>query len=95
MTDVDIKKLAELSRLSIGDEELKQLEQEIPEILEFVDQIKDAKLAGTEKEVGEHYNIMREDGEPHETGKYTKDMIDAMPDSKNGYLKVRKIIQQD
>ncbi len=95
MTDVDIKKLAELSRLSIDDQEVRQLEQEIPEILDFVDQIQDAKLAGTEKEVGEHYNIMREDVEPHESGKHTKEMVDAMPDSKDGYLKVRKIIQQD
>lgn len=94
MTDVDIKKLAELSRIAVSDEEMKQLEQEIPEILAFVEQITEAG-GDVSKETGEHYNSMREDGEPHESGKYTKEMLDAMPDEKDGYLRVRKIIQQD
>ncbi len=94
MTDIDIKKLAELSRISVSDEEIKQLEQEIPEILAFVEQITEAG-GEVSKETGEHYNSMREDSEPHESGMYTKEMLDAMPDEKNGYLRVRKIIQQD
>jgi len=94
MTDVDIKKLTQLSRIAVSDDEMKQLENEIPAILEFVEQITEAGGEVT-KETGEHYNIMREDGNSHESGKYTKEMTDAMPQEKNGYLKVRKIIAQD
>ncbi len=94
MIDVNIKKLAQLSRIAVSDEEIKELEKEIPAILEFVEQIAEA---GGElvKETGDYYNVMREDGEPHETGKYTEEMLKAMPDKKNGYLRVRKIIAQD
>ncbi len=94
MTDVDIKKLAELSRIAVSDEDVKQLEQEIPEILAFVEQITEAG-GEVSKETGEHYNSVREDDEPHESGLYTKEMLDAVPDEKNGYLRVRKIITQD
>lgn len=94
MTDVDIKKLASLARIAIDDTEMKELEREIPEILAFVEQIKEAGGEAA-KEVGEHYNVMREDENPHESGMYTEDMINRMPDSKSGYLRVRKIIVQD
>lgn len=94
MTDVDIAKLARLSRIAVSDEEMEELEKEVPEILAFVEQIAEAGGEVT-KETGEHYNVMREDGEPHESGVHTDAMLDAMPDTKNGYLKVRKIISQD
>ncbi len=95
MTDVDVAKLAELSRIAVSEEELAQLEKEIPEILHFVEQIAEA---GGEpaKEVGGHYNIFREDGESHESGEYSDTLVDAMPQkTEDGYLKVRKIISHD
>jgi len=93
MTDVDIKKLALLARIAVDEEEMQELQHDLPEILEFVEKI---QQAGGEiiKEVGEHYNIMREDGEPHDTGAFTQDMLSAMPHEKDGYLRVRKIIDQ-
>jgi aspartyl-tRNA(Asn)/glutamyl-tRNA(Gln) amidotransferase subunit C len=98
MIDVDVKKLAELARVEVSDEELEALKKEIPAILSFVEQVRQAHGAST-KELSKHRNIMRadapSDGGPHESGAFTKDMIEAMPSSKGGYLKVRKIIQQD
>ncbi|QSH39330.1 Asp-tRNA(Asn)/Glu-tRNA(Gln) amidotransferase subunit GatC [Candidatus Kaiserbacteria bacterium] len=94
MVEVDIAKLANLTRLAISDNEINELEREIPEILAFVEQISEAGGEIT-KETGDHYNVMREDENPHETGVHTKKMVDAMPDSKDGYLRVRKIIAQD
>lgn len=94
MTKVDVAKLANLARIAIPDEDIKKLEQEIPEILTFVEHINEAGGEVT-KEAGEHYNVMREDTNAHESGKYTEDMVTSMPDSKNGYLRVRKIITQD
>jgi aspartyl/glutamyl-tRNA(Asn/Gln) amidotransferase C subunit len=94
MTNADVAKLARLSRIAIADEEIQELEKEVLEILAFVEQIGDAG-GGVTKETGEHYNIMREDGEPHESGIYTDEMTAAMPDTKKGYLRVRKIISQD
>lgn len=94
MIDVDVAKLAELSRIAINEEEMKELEKEIPEILSFVEQITEAG-GEVKKETGDHYNVLREDTDPHETGLHTKEMLAAMPKEKDGYLKVRKIISQD
>ena len=94
MTDVDVQKLAELSRIAISDDEVARLEKEIPDILHFVEQIQEAG-AEPRKEVGALYNVLREDEHPHEPGMYTEDILKTMPQSKDGYLKVRKIISQD
>lgn len=94
MTKVDVQKLAQLARIDVSAEELEELEKELPDILEFVEQIQ--KAGGkAEKETCSHYNVMREDGEPHDGSLYSDDLIAAMPQSKNGYLKVKKIINPD
>ncbi len=94
MIKVDVKKLADLARIEVSDDELAELEKELPEILQFVEQVSGA-TGEPEKKTGAHYNIFREDGDPHKAGKYSEDLIAAMPQSENGYLKVKKIINQD
>lgn len=37
-------------------------------------------------------NVMREDGEPHESGKFTDILLKAAPKTENGYIKVKKIL---
>lgn len=94
MSDIDVAKLAELSRIAVSEEELHELEQEIPAILAFVEQIA-AAGGDITKEVGGHYNVFREDADPHEKGIYAKELQREMPEKQNGFLKVRKIISQD
>mgnify|MGYP002713273191 CR=1 FL=1 len=94
MTYVDIRKLAQLSRIAIGDDDIQSLEKDIPSILNFVEQISQAN-AELVKEPGVYYNVLREDSKPHESQKYTEELLKSMPSTKDGYLKVRKIIQQD
>tara|TARA_B100000745_G_scaffold300516_1_gene254913 strand:+ start:14910 stop:15197 length:288 start_codon:yes stop_codon:yes gene_type:complete len=95
MTDVDVGKLAELSRIAVSEAELMQLEKEIPEILRFVEQISEAG-GEVSKSTGDHYNVFREDTHAHESGLYSQTLIDAMPHkTEEGYLKVRKIISQE
>ncbi len=94
MMEVDVKKLADLARIEVSADELEELERELPLILDFVEQVGEA--GGTlEKKTGSHYNILREDSEPHDGSKYSKDLIAAMPQSEKGYLKVKKIINPD
>lgn len=37
-------------------------------------------------------NVMREDGEPHEPGKFTAILLKAAPKTEDGYIKVKKIL---
>lgn len=90
----DIKKLAELSRLALTDAEVEKLRGEVESILSYVAAIQEIPLPEGVA-VSPHLdlkNVMREDENPHETGLYTKDIVDQFPDSEDGYLRVKKIL---
>lgn len=92
----EIKKLADLARISLEDGEIEKLRGEMNAILDYVGQVK--SVAGEEKagEISEHYNVMREDGSPDrpaaESGTRSKELIEEFPEKKGDYLKVKKII---
>lgn len=88
----DIEKLAELSRIEMSDEEKVKILGEMGSILGFIDQIQGADISITEREAGEVRNVMREDGEPHESGKYTEDILREAPKTREGYVEVKKIL---
>lgn len=94
MTEVDIAKLAALARIDVPESEQRALAEEIPAILAFVEQVATVADADT-KHTGDHYNIFRDDTDPHESGIYTQELLDAAPSTKEGYVAVRKIISQD
>lgn len=89
----EIKKLAELARIEIKEEELKSLRAEIDSILDYVGQVKSvAGERGDKVEIGPLYNVMREDENPNESGAYTKAIFSEAPAMQDGYLKVKKIL---
>ena len=91
----EVKKLAELSRININDAEAEKIGGEIEEILEYVGTVQ--KVASNEKEgieFGAVHNVMRED-EVKDSGKYREELIAEFPESKDDYLKVRKILSQE
>ena len=96
--ETNIEKLATLSRISVSREEQKALKADIDSILSYVEQIQDIsadKAIIEGGKVGELHNVMREDGEPHETGIYTKELLNEAPSVKDDYIEVKKIIAQD
>jgi len=91
----DVEKLAELSRINISNEEKEIFSKEIESILNYVDQIKlineeidNAKLTKD----GELENIFREDGDSHNPGQFTEDLLESAPEKEKGYVKVKKIL---
>ena len=88
----DIEKLATLCRIEVSEEEKNILAKDMESILGYVSQIKGAVSATPPKEVSELYNVMREDNNPHEKGMYTKEIMDEVPDTENGYVKVKQIL---
>lgn len=94
MLDIkDIEKLAKLSRIKLTDEEKESLLKEIDPILGYVAQLKEVVSdIDDEKKAGEHRNVVREDFVLNESGFVTEEIVKNMPDSKNNYLKVKKIL---
>lgn len=93
MTQVDVKALAQLARLDVGDAELARLEKEIPAIVGFVEQIQ--KVSSTAAaESPEHHNVMRDDVGAHESGLYTDELLAAAPSQRDGRVVVKQVISK-
>ncbi len=89
----DIKRLADLSRIEVGDGELETLSTEIDAILEYVGQIKSItaeEVSGVD--IGPVKNVLREDIDPSESGTFKDDLIAEFPNKSGDYLKVKKIL---
>lgn len=94
MTREDIQHLASLARIKLTEEELTHFESELQSILEYVGAVQHlaGDVADTEPQVGVRFNVMRDDVVTNEPGEYTADLIEQMPESQNGFLKVKKIL---
>lgn len=94
ITSDEVKKLARLSRLELSAEEMEKLRVEIDSIIAYIDTIQKVELTQNPEASPylEKENVLREDGEPHETGQYTDDIVKQFSRSEDGYLKVKKIL---
>jgi len=94
-TKEEVKKLAALARISIPDGELEKFTKEFDAILAYVGQLEKLELPKTGEEKPVLRNVMRPDGEPHETGKYTETLAAQFPARDGDYLVVKQIISHD
>ncbi len=88
----EIENLTRLCRIELSDDEKRELSGEMDSILDFVDQIQTVEVGDKKRTVGKLRNVMREDVDPHESGLYTKDILEEAPKTENGYIKVKKIL---
>ncbi|PIR82622.1 hypothetical protein COU20_01530 [Candidatus Kaiserbacteria bacterium CG10_big_fil_rev_8_21_14_0_10_59_10] len=102
MTQVDIESLAKLARLEVSNEERSRMEEDIPAIVEFVETIQKAEAdappsAGSTGSPHSHIglqNVMREDENPHESGKFTERMLSGAPKVVDGRVAVRQVLKR-
>lgn len=90
----EVKKLAELARIELSDEELEKLQGELDSIVEYIDEIQKVELPeGVSPSPHlELENVMREDEDPHEAGMYTEKMLSQAPKRKDNFVEVKKIL---
>lgn len=95
----EIKKLADLARLSIEDEELEAIAKDFEPILAYVGQVQDAlKLEGQNQSNDDNSswaklkNVVREDTPTDKPGFYADDIIAEMPQKEGRFLKVKQIL---
>lgn len=93
ITREEIQKLADLARILLTESEKESLRKDIDGILEYVGQIKKAKVE--DKKIWESavWNVMREDAPTNERGGYTEALVGAAPNHERKYVKVKKILQ--
>jgi aspartyl-tRNA(Asn)/glutamyl-tRNA(Gln) amidotransferase subunit C len=95
ITKEEVFTLADLARIEVADDEVESIRQKMEGVLEYVSEVQglssESAFSGM-PETGEHRNVLREDAEPHETGKYTDSIIKNAPDKEGNYVKVKKIL---
>ena len=104
MKQDEVKKLAALARIRVEDDELEKFTKEFDAILAYVSQLEKLDIQAVEGKPLLR-NVMREDGEPHEGGKYTEALAAQFParsafaeataDKEGVYLEVKQIIKHE
>lgn len=94
----DIKKLADLARIYMSEEEMIEIAKDFDPILAYVGQVQNAlksnKNTSEGKEPEDHtlYNVMREDVPTNNRNEYTDKILSEMPETQDGFLKVKQIL---
>ena len=91
LTPQDVQNLAELSRLSLPDEEKAGLLKDMESILGYISELQQVPT-GKVEDVYMSSNVMRADERPHEPGLHTGDLLAEMPQREGDYLKVKQIL---
>lgn len=92
----EVRKLAALARLSIEEDALDSFAKEFEAILAYVGTLDELSLPEREgRPLPAVRNVFREDGTPHEAGKYTEALIEQFPDRDGDALRVKQIISHD
>jgi aspartyl-tRNA(Asn)/glutamyl-tRNA(Gln) amidotransferase subunit C len=87
----EIKKLADLARIDVSDEEVEGLTSQIDSILDYVGQIQNS-TGDAKAEVPKLRNVMRDDVVTNNTDEYTEKLLNNAPSREGRYLKVKKIL---
>ena len=91
MTEKDIEKLAELSKIRLPEGEALKFAKDFESILGYVKQIESVEV-GDVKESFFLKNVLRADANPHETGALSEALLAAAPETHDGFVKVNKIL---
>ena len=88
----EIKKLAELARIEVGEGEAAALAKDVDGIIAYVQQVQDISPVNGAADDGALVNVLRDDGEPHQSGAFTEALLAGVPAREGGYIKVKKIL---
>lgn len=92
----DIKKLADMARIEMTEDEMQEVAKSFGSILEYVGQVQEVnKMSSIGDKSKEDYflhNVMRDDVVTNESGVYRDKIINEIPETENGYLKVKQIL---
>lgn len=92
----EIEHLASLARIQLSPEEITNLHSEIQDIVGYVSAVQSLTTeAVSTKTLGARYNVFRSDEVTNTPREYTDRLLAAAPETHDGYLVVKKIINQD
>jgi len=94
---IDIEKLALLARIKLTSTEKEKLKKEFKEILDYVSRLKKVDIRNiTDNEASKTTNlenVMREDSDGYEAGRFSEQLLKEVPSVEKGYVKVKHILE--
>jgi aspartyl-tRNA(Asn)/glutamyl-tRNA(Gln) amidotransferase subunit C len=90
----EVKHIAKLARLGLTEKEIEKFQRDLSSILDYVEKLKEidvSKVKPTSHSV-EMENVTRADKTEGINPEERKKIIEQMPETKNGYLKVKQIL---
>ena len=93
--NMEIEKLAKLARINLSSGEKEKLQKEFEAILNYVSALKEADTGDSEKCFPERetFNVTRLDANFHQAGEFSKDLLEGVPFTENGYVKVKHVFE--
>ena len=88
----EVKKLANMMRMEISDEEALSIGSDMDAVIHYIDQLKEVSLPEGTNDRGILFNIAREDEVANDTGKYTEKILAEVPDREGDFVKVKKVL---
>ena len=96
ITNAELDKLAQLSRIALSEADKAALKPEFDSILGYIDQLKKVEVSlDTEGRVGAVRNIMRPDRAYDTTLEDRERLLNEVPHREGDFVAVKKIIAQD
>jgi len=94
ITKKEVQHIAKLARLGLTEKELGRFQKELSAILNYIEKLKEVDISGVEPTSHsiEMENVMREDEEKGKLKTKNKKLLELVPETKDGYLKVKSIL---
>lgn len=96
MDSKEIKKLADLARIDMSEEEMKEIAKNFESILAYVGQVQEVsgEIINHDKKLEDYFtrNVTREDVALDGNKERTDKILANAPDTHDGFIKVRKIM---
>ena len=87
-----VRKLAELTRIEISDEEQESLVTDLESILGYVSELSGVNGLSLEEVLGQNINSFREDSNVEPALLYTDKILEEVPRTREGYIIVKQVI---
>ncbi len=91
ISDEEIKKLGNLARIEVSEDDIEAFKKDLGSILAYIDQIQSIDVGNVESEYFVK-NVVREDPNPSVAGEFTEEILAEAPDTQDGFIKVNKIL---
>jgi len=96
MDSKEIKKLADLARIDMSEEEMEGVAKDFQSILAYVGQVQEVsgKMGDEVKNKDDYFtrNVTREDIVTNNSKENTDKILSNAPDTEDGFIKVKKIM---